>query len=91
MPIPFNFDFKNPDYVPVFEWRIESLNRLRANPELLSPLKDFYKNNPGQFIIDWGITSDPRNVEKGLPALLPFLLFEKQEEWVHWFMERWKR
>ena len=90
MPIPFPFDFKNPDYCEVFNWRLEKLSRLRAKPELLPALKAFYKEDPAQFIIDWGITSDPRNVERGLPALAPFLLFPRQEEWVRWFIERWK-
>lgn len=90
VPIPFPFNFKNPDYVEVFDWRLERLTRLRANPELLPSLFTFYKNDPAQFIIDWGVTSDPRNVERGLPALIPFILFERQEEWVRWFMERWK-
>ncbi|MCV4697451.1 TerL protein, partial [Escherichia coli] len=25
----------------------------------------------------------------GLPVTIPFLLFPKQEEWIHWIMERW--
>lgn len=91
MPIPFNFDFKNPDYHAVAEWRVERLNRLRANPDALPGLRNFYKDNPAQFLIDWGNTYDPRNVELGLPATIPFLLFPKQEEWVMWFMDRWKK
>ena len=90
MPLPFPFDFKNPDYCDVFAWRTENLNRIRSNPELLPALIEFYKQDPAQFIIDWGVTSDPRNVERGLPALMPFFLFPRQEEWVHWLMERWK-
>jgi phage terminase large subunit len=90
MPIPFPFDFKNPDYVEVFEWRLERLKRIREKPELLPQLKTFYKENPAQFIIDWGCTFDPRNPEVGLPAIVPFLLFPKQEEYVRWFLERWK-
>ena len=90
MPIPFPFDFKNPDYKQVLEWRIERLNRIRANKELLPALKLFYAGNPAQFIIDWGMTVDPRNVERGLPARIPFLLFPKQEEWIQWFVEHWK-
>ncbi|MCZ7176166.1 TerL protein, partial [Salmonella enterica] len=35
-------------------------------------------------------TTDPRNVERGLPAAIPFLLFPKQEEWIEWFMDRWR-
>lgn len=74
----------------VFEWRVERLKRIRNDPSVLSAFRAFYKDNPAQFIIDWGMTFDPRNVERGLPANIPFLLFPKQEEWVMWFMERWK-
>jgi hypothetical protein len=91
MPIPFPFDFRNPDYVQVFEWRAERLQRIRANPGALPALRTFYKDNPAQFIIDWGMTFDPRNVERNLPASIPFLLFPKQEEWIVWFMERWRQ
>jgi hypothetical protein len=90
MPIPFSFDFKRPDYIQVFKWRTNNLKNLRNNPEIINPLKTYYKNNPGQFIIDWGITYDPRNVEKGLPSICPFLLFKKQEEWISWFLDIWK-
>ena len=90
MPIPYFFDFKNPDYLMAFNERMANLERIRANPEILPDLKQFYKNNIAQFIIDWGVTADPRNVERGLPAVTPFLLFPKQEEWVNWFIERWK-
>lgn len=90
MPLPFAFDFKNPDYRPVLEWRLERLQRIRSNPETLPALKTFYRANPAQFIIDWGVTYDPRNPERGLPSTIPFLLFPKQEEWVGWFLERWK-
>lgn len=90
MPIPFPFDFKKPDYVQVFQWRLDRLRAIRDNPNVLPALRKFYRDNPGQFIIDWGITLDPRNVERGLPTLTPFLLFPKQEEWVAWFIERWK-
>lgn len=90
MPLPFPFDFKNPDYVQVFEARLENLTRLRKNKKALPALCQFYKGNPAQFIIDWGVTFDPRNVEIGLPTLMPFILFPKQEDWVHWFLERWK-
>lgn len=91
MPLPFPFDFRNPDYNAVFEWRMERLKRIRAVPEQLKHLKAFYAQNPAQFIIDWGMTFDPRNVERGLPSSVPLLLFPRQEEWVHWFMERWER
>lgn len=92
MPLPFPFDFKNPDYSAVFDWRLERLQRIRAaGPDVLPALKAYYRDNPAQFIIDWGMTYDPRNVRRGLPASLPFLLFPKQEELVHWFLDRWRR
>lgn len=90
MPIPFPFDFKNPDYVSVFQWRLDRLKRIRDKPEMMPGLRKYYREYPAQFIIDWGVTSDPRNVERGLPTLAPFLLFPRQEEWVYWFIERWK-
>ena len=90
MPIPFLFDFRNPDYTQVFEWRMERLQRIRQNPGMLPAMKAFYRDNPAQFIIDWGMTVDPRNVERGLPARIPFLLFPKQEEWIQWFVEHWR-
>ena len=90
MPIPFPFDFRSPDYVQVFEWRVARLQRIRANPAALPALKAYYRDHPAQFIIDWGMTFDPRNVERGLPASIPFLLFPRQEEWCEWFMDRWK-
>lgn len=94
MPLPFPFDFKNPDYIMVLEWRAERIQRIRSeiaeNPESLAILKSYYADNPAQFIIDWGMTYDPRNIVRGLPASVPFLLFPKQEEWVHWFIDLWK-
>jgi hypothetical protein len=70
---------------------MSNLEKIRKNPEILKPLKLFYRDNPAQFIIDWGVTFDPRQVEKGQPSFLPFLLFERQEQWVHWFVDCWKQ
>jgi hypothetical protein len=90
MPIPFEFDFRKPDYAKVFAHRVERLAQIRKKSDSLAALKIFYKENPAQFITDWGCTTDPRNVEIGLPANVPFILFPRQEEWVFWAMERWK-
>jgi phage terminase large subunit len=90
MPLPFAFDFKKPDYLMVFQLRLERLKRIRENSDCLPALKLFYRDNPAQFIIDWGITFDPRNVDIGLPAIIPFILFPKQEEWVMWMVDHWK-
>lgn len=91
MPIPFDFDFKNPDYTQVFSNRICKLNKIRKSPNSIPALKEYYKNNIAQFITDWGVTLDPRNAERDLPVAIPFLLFEKQEEWVTWVIEKWRK
>lgn len=91
MPLPFSFDFKNPDYRQVFEYRMHNLKKIRSNPSLLNPLKTHYKNNIIDFINDWGMTYDPRLAQRKLPAAVPFILFPKQEEWVHWLLERWQK
>lgn len=90
MSLPFEFDFKNPDYSRVFAWRLEKLNKIRNDPELLKALKIYYKDNIADFITDWGMTFDPRNVERGLPAVVPFVLFPRQIEFVEWVVDRWR-
>lgn len=90
MTLPFRFDFKNPDYPQVFAWRAERLERLRKNPAALPGLLAYYRDNPAQMITDWGCTFDPRNAERGLPPIIPFVLFPKQEEWVDWCLRHWK-
>ena len=90
MPTPFEFDFRSPDYSAVFAWRAQKLKAIRENPESLLALKVFYRDNPVQFINDWGMTFDPRNAEIGLPTTIPFILFPKQEEWIDWLYARWK-
>ena len=84
------FNFRHPDYTPVFVERAERLQWLRENPENLPGLKAFYKENIAQFISDWGMTSDTRNAELGLPVVIPFILFPRQGEWIDWLLARWK-
>lgn len=97
MPLPFPFDFRKPDYVQVFEWRVERMRRIReamaapGGEQVLPNLKLYYRDHPAQFIQDFGMTFDPRNPERGLPTVIPFLLFPKQEEYIEWVMERWQR
>lgn len=84
------FDWKYPDYPTVFQRRRGALNHIRANPKELPAIREYYRQNPAQFITDWGCTSDPRNVEIGLPVVLPFVLFPRQVEWVEWVMDSWR-
>jgi len=84
------FDFKHPDYREVYAARIDRLKRLRAHSRDVPAVRAFYRDHPARFISDWGMTFDPRNPERNLPASIPFLLFPKQEEWIEWFLERWR-
>jgi phage terminase large subunit len=90
MPLPIPFDFKNPDYPAIFQWRYDRLQEIRKKPHILPSLYKFYGENPANFITDWGMTFDPRNVEIGLPSYCPFVLFPRQEEAVEWILERWR-
>ena len=87
---PAGFDWKKPDYPAVFRERLVMLAKIRKEPDMLPGLKAYYKEHPAQFISDWGATSDPRNLEVGLPAVIPFILFPRQVEFVYWLMARWQ-
>ena len=86
----YSFDWKNPDYTAEFKRRAERLTWIRKHPGSLPHLRKYYKDHPANFISDWGVTQDPRNVELGLPSLIPFVLFPKQVECVEWIIDRWK-
>lgn len=90
MAAPEWFDFKEPNYERIYALRAERLERIRKDPAILVGLFEHYKHNPVDFINDWGMTFDPRNAEIGLPTVVPFLLFARQEEFVAWVVERWK-
>ncbi len=87
-----SFDWRKPDYIPIFAERLRRLELIKADAtgERLAWLKLYYRDNPADFINDWGCTSDPRNAEVDLPVVIPFLLFPKQREFCDWFMERWR-
>lgn len=84
------FDWKHPDYADILSTRLANLEQLRANPAELPEIKAYYRANPADFISDWGVTFDPRNAERGLPTVVPFVLFPKQREWVDWVLARWR-
>lgn len=80
------FNFKDPDYLPVIKKRIDRLNKIRANKKLLEASKVYYKENPAQFISDWMFTYDPRKT----PSTIPFLLWKKQQEYINWLFGRYR-
>jgi hypothetical protein len=90
MPYPYEHNFRAPDYSRIFQWRIDRLLELRADPGKLAAFKVHYRHNPIDLIEDWGCTFDPRNVGTQYPALLPLILFPRQREFLQWVVERWR-
>lgn len=95
------FDYKNPDYTAVYNARMARLAWIRADEkgERLAGILAYYRaeDDPSQlgdriadFINDWGITFDPRNADIDLPTMIPFVIFDKQREWVRFIVRKWK-
>jgi phage terminase large subunit len=82
------FDWQKPDYSAVYAQRAERLAHIRANPETLPALKAYYADHIAEFVNDWGVTSDPRNRNKGVPVETPFLLFDQQRLMVDYITDR---
>lgn len=87
---PLPFDWRNPDYQAIFAQRAQFLQDIRTGKVKLAKLKAYYKEHPADFINDFGMTVDPRNPERGLPSVIPFILFPRQREWVDFVMRKWK-
>jgi len=49
-----DLNWRDPDYDIVFRSRIAAVENLRAKPELVPSVLEFYKDNPVAFISDWG-------------------------------------
>lgn len=91
MKLPDHWDWKAPDYEWVYTQRAERLRYLREHPEILHRLHEHYAQNPVDWINDWGMTFDPRLAETGQRTVMPFILFPRQEEYVNWVVERWRK
>lgn len=63
---------------------------MRRDPGMVPHLKLYYRDNPIDFINDWGVTLDPRNLERGLPAIIPLIPFGAQRDWLQWILDHWK-
>ncbi len=68
-----------PNYVEEFAKRQKRLRTIRSKG-LQTVTKDYYATRPIEFIEHWCITYDPRNAGRGLPAIMPFILFPRQRE-----------
>ena len=84
------FNFKEPNYKFVFAERIKRLNKIKSGEIDINLLKAYYKNNIADFICDWGCTADYSSANQDRPAIIPFLLFDKQRECVNWIFDNWQ-
>lgn len=83
------FDWKSPDWAPIIEARVARIKLIRETPGMLEGLREHYRENPADFVEDWGWTFDPRNAEVGLPTDIPFVLFPRQRQYIDWLHEGW--
>jgi phage terminase large subunit len=93
MTMGADFDWQHPVYEPIFAERAARIQRIRSHPDLLPGLRNYYSepNHCADFLNDFGVVFEPRNAERGLPTSVPFLLFDKQREWIAWVLDLWQR
>ena len=75
------------EIVSILGERQERLIKLRNDPKLMEAAMVHYSTHPADFINDWMVTYDPRLQ----PALIPFMLFPRQEEYINWLYDRWQQ
>lgn len=78
----------------VLSERAARLAKIRTGPKdevakRWAALRVYYRDHPIEFVNDWGMTFDPRNVELRLPAMLAFILWPRQREFLQWLYDRW--
>jgi hypothetical protein len=83
-------DYRNPDYTDVIARRGAGLAELKKNPEMLAALRMHYATSPWDFVSDWGMAVEPRNIERGLLPQIPFVLWDRQVEYMQWVYVRWQ-
>jgi phage terminase large subunit len=70
------------NYVHVWAWRYERLMAMRKDPVQLAGALEYYRTRPIEFIQHWCDTYDPRNAGRGKPAYMPFIMFQRQAEFI---------
>lgn len=72
----------NPDYTAINEDRVKRFLKIKNDPALIAGSKVFYKTRPIDFINDWGTVHEPRNVGTKKPSSMPFVLFDRQVDYI---------
>lgn len=75
----------NPDYLQEGLRRIKNLQAMTMDKEIRAKAMEVYSTDPIRWINDWAITFNPRN-KNPIPKILPFILFPRQEDFVHFLM-----
>lgn len=89
-PRPLSAGEWPPNYDSVLLWRRSTLAKFELDPDLVVQAKAFYakSENAAAFICHWCDTYDPRNSGVGDKSVwMPFVLFERQEALVEFFVE----
>ena len=76
------------NYNAIFADRHDEILRIENDPVLIQGIKSFYSNpnNIIPFIEEQGVTIDPRNSTSTKPVTMPFVLFDRQKEFVQFIM-----
>lgn len=74
------------EIVPVLQWRQRQLRTIGDDPKLQYGAICYYSSRPVEFVNHWVDTYDPRNLSVGRPARIPFVLFERQEQLIRFFL-----
>lgn len=84
-------DWSNPkaDYQRIIENRRANLENLAANPAAIPALLRHYgEGRWAEFISDWCMTFDPREIDPEI-RYRPFILYKRQIEYVDWVYQRY--
>ena len=74
-----------PNYVQTYQWRSQTLQKLREDPAALAGALSFYSTHPGEFVDHWCDTYDPRNAGTEKPVFMPMRLFRRQWDLIDFF------
>lgn len=74
----------------ILQARADTLRRLERDPEALASAKVHYREAPWDFLEDWGLTFDPRLLDRGGNPVVPFVPWPRQVEYLQWVQRMWK-
>jgi hypothetical protein len=75
------------DYDAINKERQERFLKIYNSPKLIEGSEQYYKTRPVEFINDWGVIYNPRNVGTGNPTTMPFILFDRQVEFINFLYD----